>query len=106
MFVPVFFVEAADDDAPAGAGMDEFAVFQIDADVGGCAFLSSVVEEYEVAFAQVALADAVAVLALVFGIVLQLFTVGFLVDGGSESGAVCTFLRVATASIGYSQPFG
>jgi len=53
MFAIIAFVQVADDDSAAGAGMDEVSVFQIDADVGGATFPISVVEKDEVAFAQI-----------------------------------------------------
>lgn len=54
MLAVVGGAQVTDDDAAAGAGVDELAVLQIDAYVGGVAFLLAVVEEYEVAFAQIA----------------------------------------------------
>ena len=50
MLLPVFLVESTDDDSLAGTGMDELAVFQIDAYMSGPLLLSSVVEEHQVAF--------------------------------------------------------
>ena len=53
MFAIVGFVQMADDDTAAGAGMDESPLFQIDAYVGGTTLTTSVVKEYKVAFAQI-----------------------------------------------------
>ena len=53
MFAVIAFVQVADDDSAAGAGMDEVSVLQINADVGGATFPISVVEKDEVAFAQI-----------------------------------------------------
>ena len=53
MFAVIAFVQVADDDSAAGAGMDEASIFQINADVGGATFPISVVEKDEVACAQI-----------------------------------------------------
>ena len=68
MFAVVRFVQVADCDTTAGAGMDEPAVLQVNAYVRGTALPASVVEEDEVAFAQIPFALFLAiVLALLFG---------------------------------------
>ena len=59
--LPVGFVQIADDDSPAGAGVDKFIVFQIHSDVVGCSSGAFPVEEYQVAFLQLAFADFPAV---------------------------------------------
>ena len=51
MLLPVLFVEGADDDSLAGAGMDELPVFQIDAYMCSPFLFLPVVEKYQVAFA-------------------------------------------------------
>ena len=62
MLVPIFIVQCADDDSLTGAGMDELAVFQVDAYVGGTFLFPSVVEEHQVAFAKLAFLDFLAIL--------------------------------------------
>ena len=57
-------VQTADDDTPAGTGMDETVIFQIDAYMGGCTFVLSVMKEYKVAFLKLAFAYFPAVLFL------------------------------------------
>ena len=82
MLSPILFVECADDDSLAGAGMDELAVFQVDAYVA-CPFLfSSVVEEHEVAFFQLSFLHLFAILlALVLCTSLQSLAVHLIIYG-------------------------
>lgn len=54
MLAVVGGAQVTDDDSSAGTCVDELAVLQIDAYVGGAAFLLAVVEEDEIAFAQIA----------------------------------------------------
>ena len=73
-------VQTADDDTPAGTGMDETVIFQIDAYMGGCTFVLSVMKEYKVAFLKLAFAYLPAVLfSLVVGVAFQMLVVDFLV---------------------------
>ena len=86
MSFPIFLVKGTDDDSMAGAGMDEFAVFQVDAYMGGPFFLSSVVEEYQVAFLELSFFDFAAVFfPLVVGVAFKVFPVYLFIDGRSQS---------------------
>ena len=82
MLPPILLVECADDDSLAGAGMDEFALFQIDAYVT-CPFLfPSVVEEYQVAFFQLSFLHLFAILfALLLCASLQSLAVHLIIYG-------------------------
>ena len=82
MLSPVFLVEGADDDSLAGAGMDELAVFQVDAHVACPFLLPSVVEEHEVAFFQLTFLHPLAILlALVLCASFQSLAVHLIIYG-------------------------
>ena len=53
MLLPILLIEGADDDPLTCAGMNEFPVFQVDAHMGGPFLFPPVVEEDEVAFANI-----------------------------------------------------
>ena len=82
MLFPILFVKGADDDSLAGAGMDELAVFQIDAYVACPFLLPSVVEEHEVAFFQLSFLHLLAILlALVLCASFQSLAVHLIIYG-------------------------
>ncbi len=86
VFCIVIFLEAAHDDSLSGTGMNEFAVFQVDAHMSGFPFLASVVEEHQIAFLEVAFGYFPAVFgALFFGAAFQFVVIHFLVDGRGET---------------------
>ena len=81
MFIPILFVQCADDDSLAGAGMNKLPVFQVDAHMGGPFLFSSVVEEHQVAFLQLTLLYLSAIfLSLVVGIPFQTLPIYLLID--------------------------
>jgi uncharacterized protein involved in cysteine biosynthesis len=53
VFTVIIFIQAADYDSPAGTGMDELIIFQINTYMTGNPFFSAVMEEYQISFAQV-----------------------------------------------------
>ena len=55
-------IQAADYDSPAGTGMDELIIFQINTYMTGNPFFSAVMEEYQISFAQVSLTYFMAIL--------------------------------------------
>ena len=55
-------IQAADYDSPAGTGMDELIIFQINTYMTGNPFFSAVMEEYQISFAQVFLTYFMAIL--------------------------------------------
>lgn len=82
----VVFFQPADDDSPAGTGVYEPSVFQVDAHMSGFPFLASVVEEHQIAFLEVAFGYFPAVFgALFFGAAFQFVAIHFLVDGRGET---------------------
>ena len=107
MFAIIAFVQVADDDSAAGAGMDEVSVFQIDADVGGATFPISVVEKNEVAFAQISFLFLFAIkCALFVGRAVQGLLVHLTIDLRSEARAVGALSGVSSASIRRTYPMG
>ena len=82
MLPPILLVECADDDSLAGAGMDEFAVFQVDAHMTCPFLLPSVVKEYQVAFFQLSFLHLFAILlALVLCTSFQSLAVHLIIYG-------------------------
>ena len=76
MFTVIIFIQAADYDSPAGTGMDELIIFQINTYMTGNPFFSAVMEEYQISFAQVSLTYFMAILGtLVIRITFQFFVV-------------------------------
>ena len=55
-------IQAADYDSPAGTGMDKLIIFQINTYMTGNPFFSTVMEEYQISFAQVSLTYFMAIL--------------------------------------------
>ena len=55
-------IQAADYDSPAGTGMDELIIFQINTYMTGNPFFPAVMEEYQISFAQVSLTYFMAIL--------------------------------------------
>ena len=79
-------IQAADYDSPAGTGVYEPSVFQVDAHMSGFPFLASVVEKHQIAFLEVAFGYFPAVFgALFFGAAFQFVAIHFLVDGRGEA---------------------
>ena len=69
-------IQAADYDSPAGTGMDELIIFQINTYMTGNPFFSAVMEEYQISFAQVSLTYFMAILGtLVIRVTFQFFVV-------------------------------
>ena len=69
-------IQAADYDSPAGTGMDELIIFQINTYMTGNPFFSAVMEEYQISFAQVFLTYFMAILGtLVIRVTFQFFVV-------------------------------
>ena len=69
-------IQAADYDSPAGTGMDKLIIFQINTYMTGNPFFSTVMEEYQISFAQVSLTYFMAILGtLVIRITFQFFVV-------------------------------
>ena len=86
MLLPILLVEGADDDSPTGAGMDEFAVFQVDSHMGGSLLFPSVVEEDEVAFTELSFLHFLAIRpSLVIGISFEILSIYLLVDGRGQA---------------------
>lgn len=76
VFAVVVFVQAADYYSPAGTGVDEFVIFQVNAYVGGNSFLPAVMKENQISLAQIFLAYFVAVFGtLVIRVSFQFFVV-------------------------------
>ena len=81
MLFPILLVEGTDDDSMARAGMDEFPVFQVDAYMGGPFLFPSVVEEDEVAFAELPFLHFPAILLpLVVGVSFEFLSIYLAVD--------------------------
>ena len=107
MLFPIFFVQPADDDSLAGAGMDELAVFQVDTYMSGPLLLSSVVEEHQVALFQLSLLYFPAILfALVFGVAFEFLPIYLFIYGGCQARTIHTSLGGSTSSVRNTQPVG
>lgn len=103
----VGFGEATDDDAFGGAGMDEFAAFEINADVGGRLGSAGTAgaEEDQVAFAEIVPVYLDAIFAKdIGGRALQRCAIDLFVENGGESGAVYSLFGVAAVAVFYAQP--
>lgn len=107
MFAVIGLVQTADDDASAGTGMYETAVFQVETYVTGGTLFSSVVEEHQVAFLQSAFVHPLAILpVLAFGAAVQLLSVYLLVECGGQSRTVGAFAAVSASSVRGTHPAG
>ena len=107
MLLPILLVQSADDDSLAGTGMDELAVFQIDAYMGGPLLFPAVVEEYQVTFFQLSFLDFPAILfALVFGVAFEFLPIYFFIYGGCQARTIHTSLGRSSTSIGDTYPVG
>ena len=81
MLLPVFLVEGADDDPLTCTGMNEFPVFQVDAHMGGPFLFPPVVEEDEVAFAELSFLHFPAILLpLVVGVSFEFLSIHLTID--------------------------
>ena len=101
MLFPIFFVQPADDDSLAGAGMDELAVFQVDTYMSGPLLFPAVVEEHQVAFFQLSLLDFPAILLpLVFGIAFKFLSKYLFIYGRCQARTIHTSLGRTSSSIG------
>lgn len=107
-FAVVVFLKVADDDAPGGGGVNEFAVLEVKPDVvdAPAAFVGGV-EENEVSRLQAAPADAAAVL---FGDVLggsgELFAIYLIIEVAHQPGTVHALAGGAAIAVGDAQPGG
>lgn len=101
----VLFVERADYDSPAGAGMDEFAFFEINAHV--CHPLSggTAGEENQVSLTQVVAGDPVTFFELAVSVPGQTDVIYAHVELRYQTGTVRAVLTVATCAIGNPKPF-
>ena len=82
ILLPILLIEGADNDSLTGAGMDKFAVLQVDSHMGGPLLFPSVVEEDEVAFTELSFLHFLAILpSLVIGISFKILSIHLLVDG-------------------------
>ena len=82
MLLPISLVEGADNDSLTGAGMDEFPVFQVDAHMGSGFLFPSVVEEHQVAFAELAFLHFPAIfLPLVIGVSFEVLSIHLFIYG-------------------------
>ena len=107
MFFPVLLIEGADDNPMTGAGMNKFPVFQVDAYMGGPFLFPSVVEENEVAFAELSFLHFPAILLpLVVGVSFEFLSIYLAVDSRGQSRTIYSSLRGSTISIGYTYPLG
>lgn len=102
MLFPIAVVEAGDNHAARGGGVGKHAVFEIDADMGDATF--AVGEEYEVAFAKLALADEAAVLLHVVSHAMKVLLIDLAVDMADKGGAIHARLRCAAIEIGRANP--
>ena len=101
MLLPILLVESTDDDSLAGTGMDELAVFQIDAYMGGPFLLPAVVEEHQVALFQLSLLYFPAILLpLVFGVAFEFLPIYLFIYGGCQARTIHTSLGRTSSSIG------
>lgn len=103
----VILLQTTNDHPPAGAGMNELIILEIHPHMAGNPFLPAIVEEYQVSFAQAALAHLAAILgALAVRASLQLFVVHLFIEVRGQARTVYSSFAIAAAAIGDSQPFG
>ena len=100
------FLEIAHNDSLAGAGVNEFAVFQVDAHVGHPLAGCPAGEKDQVAFAQVAAGYSVAFFQLSLGTTRSTHAVGFLVKLGHQAGTVRSLFAATARPVGGAYPFG
>ena len=107
MLLPILLIEGADDDPLTCTGMNEFPVFQVDAHMGGPFLFPPVVEEDEVAFAELPFLHFPAILLpLVVGVSFEFLSIYLAVDSRGQSRTIYSSLRGSTISIGYTYPLG
>ena len=107
MLLPILLVEGADGDALTCAGMNEFPVFQVDTYMGGPFLFPPVVEEDEVAFAELSFLHFPAILLpLVIGVSFEFLSIYLTIDSRGQSRTVYSSLGGSTISIGYTYPLG
>ena len=96
----VLFVKRADYDSLAGAGVNEFPLFEIDADMCHPLSGSSAGEEYQVSLTQVVAGDPVTFFELAVSVPGQADVVYAHVELRYQTGTVCAVLAVASCAIG------
>jgi hypothetical protein len=107
MLLPILLIEGTDDNPMTGAGMNEFPVFQVDAHMGGPFLFPPVVEEDEVAFAELSFLHFPAILLpLVVGVSFEFLSIYLAVDSRGQSRTIYSSLGGSTISIGYTYPLG
>lgn len=102
----VLFVKRADYDSLAGAGVNEFPLFEIDADMCHPLSGSSAGEEYQVSLTQVVAGDPVTFFELAVSVPGQADVVYAHVELRYQTGTVCAVLAVASCAIGDPKPSG
>ena len=100
----IFLLKAADDDAAAGAGMDEASVLEVDAHMCHPLARRRAAEEHQVALAQVAASDATSCFQLTIGAAGQLQAVDAAVELHGKARTVGASVRAASAAVGCAYP--
>ena len=104
MFAIIFLLKAADNDAVAGAGMDEASVLEVDAHVCHPLARRRTAEEHQVALAQVAASDALPCFQLTIGAAGQLQVVDAAVELHGKARTVGASARAASAAVRCAYP--